>query len=92
MDIVNVLIWILTAIFGLGILFVRQFKMSGVLGYVLLVVFTITFALFEYIQLSKLLDPEWTGAAVAVSLIVLVRVSFWITKPVKHSNKNLNKN
>lgn len=91
MDFVNILIWSLTAIFGLGILFVRQFKMSSVLGYVLLVVFSITFALFEYIQLSKHLDPEWTGAAVAVSLIVLVRISFWITKPVKHSNKESNK-
>lgn len=91
MDFVNILIWILTAIFGLGILFVRQFKMAAVLGYVLLVVFCITFALFEFIQLSKMLDPAWTGAAVAVSLIVLVRVSFWI-KPVKHSKKDVTKN
>lgn len=83
----DIFLWILTGIFGLGILFVRNFKMSPVLGYVLWAVFLITFVLFEYMQLRKYLDPAWTGAAVAVSALILIRVSFWITKPVKHSAK-----
>ena len=80
----EILLWSLTAIFGLGILFVRCFDMSSVLGYVLFAVSIITFVLFEYMQLRKYLDPAWTGAAVALSAIILIRVSFWITKPIKH--------
>ncbi len=80
----EILFWSLTAIFGLGILFVRSFDMSSVLGYVLYVVCVITFVLFEYMHLRKYLDPAWTGAAVALSAIILIRVSFWITKPIKH--------
>lgn len=79
----DIFFWVLTAIFGLGVLFVRNFDMSSVLGYVLWAIFLITFVLFEYMQLRKYLDPAWTGAAVALSAIILIRVSFWITKPVK---------
>ncbi len=83
----DIFLWILTGIFGLGVLFVRNFRMSSVLGYVLWSIFLITFVLFEYMQLRRYLDPAWTGAAVAVSGLILIRISFWITKPVKHSNK-----
>lgn len=79
----EILLWSLTAIFGLGILFVRHFDMSSVLGYILFAVFIVTFVLFEYMQLRKYLDPAWTGAAVALSAIILIRISFWITKPIK---------
>lgn len=58
--------------------------MSSILGYVLFAVSIITFVLFEYMQLRKYLDPAWTGAAVAVSSLLLIRISFWITKPIKH--------
>lgn len=78
------ILWTLTVIFGLGILFVRHFDMSSTLGYVLFVISIITFVLFEYMQLRKYLDPAWTGAAVALSGIILIRISFWITKPIKH--------
>lgn len=83
----DIFLWILTGIFGLGVLLVRHFDMSVVLGYVLWGVFLVTFVLFEYMQLRRYLDPAWTGAAVAVSALILIRVSFWITKPVKHSEK-----
>ncbi len=83
----DIFFWILTGIFGLGVLFVRNFRMSSVLGYVLWSIFLITFVLFEYMQLRRYLDPAWTGAAVAVSVLILIRISFWITKPVKHSTK-----
>lgn len=83
----DIFLWILTGIFGLGVLFVRNFRMSSVLGYVLWSIFLITFVLFEYMQLRRYLDPAWTGAAVAVSGLILIRISFWITKPVKHSTK-----
>lgn len=83
--------WCLTAIFGLGILFVRHFDMSSVLGYVLWGISVVTFVLFEYMQLRKYLDPAWTGAAVALSAIILIRVSFWITKPVKHKKVDADK-
>lgn len=83
----DIFLWVLTGIFGLGVLFVRNFRMSSVLGYVLWTVFLITFVLFEYMQLRRYLDPAWTGAAVAVSGLILIRISFWITKPVKHSEK-----
>ncbi len=80
----EIFFWCLTAVFGLGILFVRHFDMSAVLGYVLLAVSIVSFVLLEYMQLRKYLDPAWTGAAVALSAIILIRISFWITKPVKH--------
>lgn len=83
----EIFLWVLTAIFGLGILFIRSFDMSSVLGYVLWGICVVTFVLFEYMQLRRYLDPAWTGAAVAVSGLILIRVSFWITKPVKHSVK-----
>lgn len=83
----DIFFWCLTAIFGLGILFVRSFDMSSVLGYVLFAISIVTFVLFEYMQLRRYLDPAWTGAAVALSAIILIRVSFWITKPVKHRKK-----
>lgn len=83
----DIFLWVLTGIFGLGVLFVRNFRMSSVLGYVLWAIFLITFVLFEYMQLRRYLDPAWTGAAVAVSGLILIRISFWITKPVKHSDK-----
>ncbi len=84
----EIFFWCLTAVFGLGILFVRHFDMSAVLGYVLLAVSIVSFVLLEYMQLRKYLDPAWTGAAVALSAIILIRVSFWITKPVKHKKIN----
>lgn len=84
----DIFLWVLTGIFGLGVLFVRNFRMSSVLGYVLWAIFLITFVLFEYMQLRRYLDPAWTGAAVAVSGLILIRISFWITKPVKHSDKS----
>ncbi len=80
----EIFFWCLTAVFGLGILFVRHFDMSAVLGYVLLAVSIVSFVLLEYMQLRKYLAPAWTGAAVALSAIRLIRISFWITKPVKH--------
>lgn len=84
----EIFLWVLTGIFGLGILFVRSFDMSSVLGYVLWGISVVTFVLFEYMQLRKYLDPAWTGAAVALSAIILIRVSFWITKPVKHKKED----
>ncbi|MDE6336609.1 MAG: hypothetical protein K2J63_06555 [Muribaculaceae bacterium] len=83
----EIFLWVLTAIFGLGILFVRSFKMSSILGYVLWGISVVTFVLFEYMQLRRYLDPAWTGAAVAVSGLILIRISFWITKPVKHKKE-----
>lgn len=65
--------------------------MSSVLGYVLWGISVVTFVLFEYMQLRKYLDPAWTGAAVALSAIILIRVSFWITKPVKHKKVDADK-
>lgn len=84
----EIFLWVLTGVFGLGILFVRSFDMSSVLGYVLWGISVVTFVLFEYMQLRKYLDPAWTGAAVALSAIILIRVSFWITKPVKHKKED----
>ena len=83
----EIFLWVLTAIFGLGILFVRSFEMSSILGYVLWGISVVTFVLFEYMQLRRYLDPAWTGAAVAVSGLILIRISFWITKPVKHKKE-----
>lgn len=84
----EIFLWVLTGVFGLGILFVRSFDMSSVLGYVLWGISVVTFVLFEYMQLRRYLDPAWTGAAVALSAIILIRVSFWITKPVKHKKED----
>lgn len=83
----EIFMWILMAIFGVGILVVRTFESSRTFGYISFVVCCVTFALLEYIQLMKYLDPAWTGAIVAISLIILIRVAFWI-KPIRSRKKN----
>ncbi len=76
----DIFFWILTAIFGLGVLFVRKIEVKTAFGYVLYAICIICFVLFEYMQLRRYLDPAWTGAAVAVSSIVLIWLSFMIKK------------
>ena len=84
----DIFMWILTAIFGVGILFIRRIGMSRLAGYILLAVCVVTFGLFLFIQLQPHLDPAWDGAVVAISLLVMLRISFWITRPMHKSRKD----
>lgn len=76
----EIIFWILTIIFGLGIVFVRKIETNIAFGYVLFAVCIISFILAEHMQLRRYLDPDWTGAAVAVSVLLLIWISYRIKK------------